>query len=95
MIATPKLAVMQPKCPLSRADCPLRPVSRERHTEIVEDVIYVEQKIKKFDREGSERIELAKMPEFVEREVEFFRVTYRCDACGHCEPVRENPVANS
>jgi hypothetical protein len=86
---------MQPPCPLLRVDCPLREISRERATEVIEEVIYVEQKIKKFDREGSETIELAKMPEFVEREIEYHMVTFGCDACGHRSVIRDEYAAGT
>ena len=73
----------------------MREVSRKRVSEVIEEVIYVEQKIKKFDREGSETIELARMPEFVEREIEYHAVTFGCDACGHREVIREDRVAGT
>jgi uncharacterized UBP type Zn finger protein len=72
---------------------PLREVSRDRVRETVEDVVYVIQKIKKFNREGAENMETVKIPEFVERAVDVDLVRYACDQCGSTETVRENPAA--
>ena len=83
----------KPDCPLSRTDCPLRPSARERKTEMMERVVYVERLIKKFDREGSESMEQMRIPEFVEEATDVEFVTYSCDACGHQVTVRENPAA--
>jgi uncharacterized UBP type Zn finger protein len=68
---------------------PLREVARKRIRETVEDVVYVIQKIKKFNREGSENMETVKVPEFVEREFEMDVVEYVCDQCGTTQTVRE------
>jgi hypothetical protein len=59
----------------------VREVSRKRIRETVEEVVYVIQKIKKFNREGAENMETAKVPEFVEREVEVDLVHLVCDQC--------------
>ena len=67
-----------------------REIARERKRETVEDVVYVEQTIKKFNREGSENMETARIPEFVEREVEVDIVTYRCEETNETKEVREN-----
>ena len=69
----------------------LREVSRERVIEVVEDVVYTMQTIKKFNREGSECMEEVRMPEFVEREVEIELFHLRCDLCGTSETVRHEP----
>jgi uncharacterized UBP type Zn finger protein len=73
---------------------PFREISRSRVRETVEDVIYVTQTIKKFNREGSENMETVRIPEFVERVVEVDIVVYACDECNETETVRE-PVAGT
>ena len=82
---------MAPQCPQGH---PLREVARERVREIVEDVVYRIQKIKKFNREGAENLETVKIPEFVEREVEVDLVQYACDQCGTTVTAREGPEAS-
>lgn len=69
---------------------PLREIARQRVRETVEEVVYVEQLIKKFNREGAENMEKVRIPEFVEREVEVDLVKCACDACGTEQVVREN-----
>jgi hypothetical protein len=73
----------------------LREVSRDRVLETVEDVVYKIQKIKKFNREGSENMETIKVPEFIERQVEVELVRYACDQCGSTEVVRETPTSRA
>jgi hypothetical protein len=74
------------------AECPqghpLRETSRRRVRELVEDVIYKIQRIKKFNREGSETMETVKIPEFVEHEVDVEIVDYACDECGTTHTIR-------
>jgi hypothetical protein len=73
---------------------PYREVSRSRVRETVEDVVYVTQTIKKFNREGAENMETVRIPEFVERDVEVYVVQYACDECCTTVVMRE-PVAES
>jgi hypothetical protein len=73
-------------CP---AGHPLREVSRERILETTEEVVYKIQKIKKFNREGSENMETVRIPEFIERQVEVELIRYACDQCGSTDVVRE------
>jgi len=83
---------MTPLCPNGHS---LREVSRRRVQETVEDVIYVTQLIKKFNREGSEAMESVKIPEFVERVVQLDTVEYVCDACNLTQVVREGEVESA
>jgi hypothetical protein len=76
---------MTERCPQGHL---LREVSRVRVREVVEDVVYTMQTIKKFNREGAESMEDVRIPEFVEREVEIDEVRYACDRCGTSESVR-------
>jgi len=69
---------------------PLHEAFRRQIQETVEDVVYVIQKIKKFNREGAENMETVKIPEFVERAVEVDLVEYVCDQCGWTLTVRES-----
>jgi hypothetical protein len=71
----------------------LRELSREQTREVVEDVVYKVQKIKKFNREGAENMETVKIPEFVEREVEVALVHYGCDQCHWTTTIRESAAA--
>lgn len=68
----------------------MREVARRRVRETVEDAVYVEQKIKHFNREGSEFWKVVKVPEFVKREVESDLVEYVCEACNETRHVRDN-----
>ncbi len=68
----------------------LREVARQRECEVIEDVVYVEQTIKKFNREGAENLEIVKIPEFLEREVEFDLVEYICDICNTTQTLRQD-----
>ena len=60
--------------------------------ERVEDVVYTKQKIKHFNREGSEFWKEVEMPDFVECEVEVDLVEYVCEGCQKRHQVRENEV---
>ena len=80
------------QCSNGHEACEAREVSRTRVRDTVEDVRYVKQMVKHFNREGSEFYKEMAMPEFVEREVEFDRVEYRCDQCGRTLIASENEV---
>ena len=66
-----------------------REVSRDRVRETIEDVTYVEQTIKKFNREGSENMEKIRIPEFTTREIDVDLVTYVCDETNEVRTVHE------
>jgi len=70
----------------------MREDSRQRIRETVEDVVYVVQTIKKFNREGAENLEQIRIPEFVPRDVEVDIVNLVCDTCGAVDSARENEV---
>jgi hypothetical protein len=84
------VSILCPKCDSSDQ---VSEVSRQQVRETIEDVIYVEQKIKKFNREGSENMETIRIPEFEEREVCVDLVEYQCAGCGWKQTVRENEVS--
>lgn len=86
---------MQSQCPHCQSDDRVSEVSRRRVRETIEDVVYVEQKIKKFNREGSENMETIRVPEFEERTVDVDLVEYRCESCGQNFATRENELAVS
>lgn len=84
---------VSPECPHCQSSENVREVSRQQVRETIEDVVYVEQKIKKFNREGAENMEIVRIPEFEERDVTFDLVEYRCQSCGWTQAVRENEVS--
>lgn len=68
----------------------MREESRTRHRETVEEVVYTVQKIKHFDRHGSEFWAETNIPDLVEKVVEYDQVQFLCDACGEEKLVRED-----
>jgi len=74
---------------------PVRETSRNRIREVVEEVVYKIQKIKKFNREGAENMETVKIPEFVEHQVELDVVQYACAQCDWSETVREKVMEHA
>jgi hypothetical protein len=50
--------------------------------EKVEEVVHVVERIKHFDREGSEFWTEMKVPDIVVKEVSRWRIEYRCPVCG-------------
>lgn len=60
---------------------PMKEASRERIHETVEDVVYVKQRIKHFNREGSEFWAETEVPDLVEREVVIDRISLVCEQC--------------
>src|SRR5947209_6093214 len=78
-------ATVMAECPHGH---PLHEVSRRCVRELVEDVVYKIQRIKKFNREGAETMETVKIPEFVEREVDVEIIDYVCDECGTTHTIR-------
>lgn len=83
---------MRPQCPHCQSEESVEEVSRQQIQEMREDVVYVEQRIKKFNREGAENMEIIKIPEFEERLVSLDLVAYKCK-CGWSQTVRENEVS--
>lgn len=73
---------------------PLREVARVRTEEMVEKVIYVKQKIKHFNREGSEFWTEIEVPDLLETRIEKDRVEYVCDQCSETRVV-EQEVGNA
>lgn len=84
---------MSRKCPQCESSDHVQEVSRAQARETIEEVVYVEQKIKKFNREGAENMETIRIPEFEEREVSVDLVKYTCESCGWSQTVRENEVS--
>lgn len=68
---------------------PMREASRRLTREVREDVVYVRQRIKHFNREGSEFWAEIDVPDIVERMVEIEIVEYRCDDCREVATVRQ------
>ena len=67
----------------------MREHARSRHKEIIEDVVYTKQKIKHFDRNGSEYWAETNIPDLVEKTVEFDKVEYICEPCDERQTVKE------
>jgi ribosomal protein L24 len=55
--------------------------NRSNETITVEEVVYVKEKIKHFDREGSEYWAETNIPDIIEKKVNIVRVTYFCEQC--------------
>ena len=72
---------------------PVREVSRTRSTSIVENVIYRKERIKHFNREGSEFWTEIKIPDIEEKRVEMERIEYHCDECGENKTLEEEVKA--
>ena len=83
---------MPPECSQCESHAQVQELSRQRIRETIENVVYVEQRIKKFNREGSENMEVIRIPEFEEQLVEVDIVEYNCSQCGYSFTQRENEV---
>ena len=70
----------------------MQEVARRRTQANREEVVYVMQRIKHFNREGSEYWTEIKVPDLLERTVEVDLVEYRCVQCGETA-VKEVDVA--
>jgi len=68
---------------------PLREVSRQRENRVVEKVVYKTERIKHFNREGSEFWGEVKVPDIEEQEVEMECISYVCDQCNESTVVEE------
>jgi hypothetical protein len=68
-------------------------VSRRSVQETIEDVAYQKERIKHFDREGSEFWAEIDVPIIVEREVVVEIIEFRCDICGEIKVVRKDKGA--
>ena len=66
--------------------------SRSRETVKVEEVVYVKERIKHFNREGSEYWDEISVPDLVVKEVEVDRVEYLCPQCSETKSV-DTPVS--
>ena len=64
-------------------------VSRKRISETIEEVVYNKQKIKHFDRNGSEYWAEVSVPDIHEKQVEVDRIEYRCDQCNETKMINE------
>ena len=64
-------------------------VRRVRTRKTVEEVVYVKERIKHFNREGSEYWAEVEVPDIVEKEVELDSVEYKCKECGETKVVDE------
>lgn len=61
---------------------------RRRTTARLERVVYVKQRIKHFNREGSEYWTEMEVPDLVEAEVAVDELALECSRCGHVQRVR-------
>jgi len=68
----------------------MREVAQRTLTEIEEEVVYRKQKIKHFNREGSEYWAEVEVPDLVEKKVSYAIVDYRCDQCGAAASIRRD-----
>lgn len=65
----------------------MKEAKRSRVTATVEEVVYVQERIKHFDRNGSEYWAEMKIPDLIEKQVEVDRVIYTCEACNEQKTV--------
>lgn len=72
----------------------MQETSRSRETTTVEEVIYVKERIKHFNREGSEYWADVNIPDLIEKQVEVNRITYFCSQCNEEKSVDE-PIAEA
>ncbi len=63
-------------------------ISRKTIKETLEEVVYRREKIKHFDREGSEFWTELNVPDLIEREVEIDIIVFRCSCCGESSTLR-------
>jgi len=66
---------------------------RRHAREHLEEVVYVKQRIKHFDREGSEYWTEMEIPDLVETDVEVDELELACGACGNLQRVRVRTAA--
>lgn len=59
----------------------MKETGRSREKAMVEVVVYVKERIKHFNREGSEYWADVNIPDLVEKEVDIDRITYFCAQC--------------
>lgn len=64
-------------------------VERSRDTTTIEEVVYAKERIKHFDRNGSEYWAEVSVPELVEKQVEVERIRYLCPECNENKTVEE------
>jgi hypothetical protein len=74
---------------------PMREVAQTRERISEEVVVYRPQRIKHFDREGSEYWAEVKMPDIELRDCNYAVVDWRCDACGASQRERSRLVDNT
>ncbi len=60
---------------------------RSRKTVTVEEIVYVKERIKHFNREGSEYWDEISIPDLVEKQVEIDRIEYLCPHCSETKSV--------
>lgn len=68
---------------------------RSRETKTVEEIVYVKERIKHFNREGSEYWAEIDVPDLVEKQVEVERVNFVCAQCGEEKTIEERVLSNS
>ncbi|MFQ5511460.1 MAG: hypothetical protein ACE5EO_06380 [Candidatus Krumholzibacteriia bacterium] len=67
----------------------MKQVGLTRTSRTVEEVVYVKERIKHFNREGSEYWAEVNVPDIVEKTQEMNRIEYSCDECGESAVVEE------
>lgn len=67
----------------------MKETGRSRETATVEEVIYVKERIKHFNREGSEYWAEVDIPDLVEKQVEMEHIKYFCEECNEEKTVEE------
>ena len=67
---------------------PAAVVSRRFEEETIEEVVYQKERIKHFDREGSEFWAEIEVPNIIEHSAEVEVISYRCDTCGETRIVQ-------
>jgi uncharacterized UBP type Zn finger protein len=70
----------------------MKETGRSRETITIEEVVYKKERIKHFNREGSEYWAEVDIPDLVEKQVEVDRIHYVCDTCNEAKTVDE-PVS--
>ncbi len=67
----------------------MKETGRTRGKTTIEEVVYKKERIKHFNREGSEYWAEVNIPDLVEKEVEVDRIDYLCDQCNEKKTVEE------
>lgn len=70
-------------------DHEMKEIGRSRETATVEEVVYVKERIKHFNREGSEYWADVNIPDLVEKQVEIDRIKFFCEECNEEKIVDE------